>query len=208
MQAFTYLFINWWNQFKWWKRYTATIQNLCSIYIDICTWLWWPTEACFHTWLVGPHTVSTYIWSSGFTLLMMWFGIKQRHGYSDLLPKSLEDQRGSRKENPLQTHYEVKTACTSQIWCVVRLPSWIVLGSHFSAHQLLLSTMAVKSVLCWWCGQSGLMMHVDGRQVIQLNKLAKAGCKCQLYELLFVSFLKVAKVVLPNQWAVQILIIP
>lgn len=93
---------------------------------------------------------------------------------------------------------EVKIVCTSQIWCVVWLPSRIVLGSHFSAYQLLLSTMAVKSVLCWWCGQSGLMIHVDGRQVIQLNRLAKAGCKCQLYELLFVGFLKVPKVVLPN----------
>lgn len=174
------------------------------------------TAWALRLWLVGPYTVSTYILWSGFTLLMTWFGIKQQHGYSDLLLKSLaqlkgchnEDQRGRRKENPPHTRYEVKTACTSQIWCVVRLPSWIVLGSHFSAYQLLLSTMAVKSVLCWWCGQSGLMMHIDGRQVMQLNKLAKAGCKCQLYELLFVSFLKVAKVVLPNQWAVKILIIP
>lgn len=167
-------------------------------------------------WLDGPYTVSTYIWSSGFTLLMTWIGIKQESSCSDLLLNSLAQEKGSRnqnqrsrrKENPPQKHYEVKIARTSQIWCVVWLPSWIVLGSHFSAYQLLLSTMAVKSVLCWWCGQSGLMMHVDGRQVIQLNKPAKAGCKCQLYELLFVSFLKVAKVVLPNQWAVQILIIP
>lgn len=42
-------------------------------------------------------------------------------------------------------------------------------------------------------------MHVDGRQVMQLGKIAKRLVKCQIYGKLFLGFLKVAKVVLPEQ---------